>query len=356
MKFIHCADVHLDSKINELPEEKRRVRREEILSTFEKLCVFAVREEVSAVIVAGDLFDSVIISQKTLSRVLNAIKRASTVDFLYLPGNHENNAFLLHKEIFPTNLKCFNNENTSFNYDDVSISGIITSHSNRGGVYKTLPFDKDKINILVMHGRIVDYKTEGDAEIISLPLLRDKNVDYLALGHYHSFSSGSIDSRGVYAYSGCLDGRGFDELGEKGFVLIEVVGGKLKYKFKPFCSRTLHEIAIFVDGEKDFISIREKVLSILKNSVLENSLVKVVLTGERLPDTDLDIEGLIYKLNEIYFYAKVTDKTSLKICVEDYKEDKSVRGEFVRLVLSSNMPKETIDAVIRKGLSALKGE
>ena len=69
MKIIHCADLHLDSKIDTIPTDKARVRRDEILRTFEKLCAYAVKNDVSAVIIAGDMFDTSRVSIKTRSRM-----------------------------------------------------------------------------------------------------------------------------------------------------------------------------------------------------------------------------------------------------------------------------------------------
>ncbi len=356
MKFIHCSDIHLDSKINELSSEKRRIRKEEILSTFEKLCVYAKDSGVSAVIIAGDMFDNEKITAKTLSRVLGAVNYADSVDFLYLPGNHEQNGFLSHSERFPKNLKYFNENWNQFYYGNVCISGVILSELNSKIIYDTLKLKGDMVNIVTIHGEIAGYKTMEEAEVISLPLLKDKNIDYLALGHYHSFSSGNIDARGKYAYSGCLDGRGFDELGDKGFVLIDVDENKLSFEFKKFASRSLNEVKFPIDNEMDFFSFREKVVSTLINTLPETSIIKVIITGERVPEIDIDLHSLAYKLNQIFFYAKVYDRTSLKVSIDDYKEDKSIKGEFVRLVLSSDLPKEKKDAVLLKGLSALKGE
>ena len=48
--------------------------------------------------------------------------------------------------------------------------------------------------------------------------LKNKNIDYLALGHVHKYKMEKLDNRGIYCYSGCLEGRGFDECGDKGCV------------------------------------------------------------------------------------------------------------------------------------------
>ena len=54
MKFIHTADIHLDSVIDMLPSEKSKIRRDEILRTFERLCEYAKEKGVTAVIIAGE--------------------------------------------------------------------------------------------------------------------------------------------------------------------------------------------------------------------------------------------------------------------------------------------------------------
>ena len=89
MKFIHTADLHLDSKIEGIPTEKSRIRREEILRTFERLVEFATNNEVRAIIVAGDMFDGTKITVKAKERVVQCIKNHPNIDFLYVSGNHD---------------------------------------------------------------------------------------------------------------------------------------------------------------------------------------------------------------------------------------------------------------------------
>ena len=73
-----------------------------------------------------------------------------------------------------------------------------------------------------MHGQESDTDAKDKAEIINLKQLKNKNIDYLALGHIHTYKQSKLDNRGTYCYSGCLEGRGFDECGEKGFVLLNI--------------------------------------------------------------------------------------------------------------------------------------
>ena len=64
----------------------------------------------------------------------------------------------------------------------------------------------------------------------------------------------------------------------------------------------------------------------------------------------------MYKLTIYFFFAKVYDKTQLKVNVIDYESDKSVKGEFVRAVCESDLSSEQKNKIIACGLSALKGE
>ncbi|MBR2498165.1 MAG: metallophosphoesterase [Clostridia bacterium] len=356
MRFIHCADLHLDSKMDSLPSEKAKIRREEVLSTFERLADYASKINASAVIIAGDMFDTSRTTLKTRGRVLEAINKNSTVDFLYLSGNHDDDNFLSELEFYPSNFKVFSEDWQSFTYDNTVVSGVKINSINVSTVYDTLKLDENKLNIVTLHGQIADYKGEEHAEKISLPRLKNKNIDYLALGHIHEYSSGKLDERGVYAYSGCLEGRGFDETGDKGFVLIEVEDNKLSTQFIKFSTRNLYEIVFNVENKNSWSEARSELIDYLQVNYNQNSLIKVVLKGGRKTDCDIDKDGLIKRLNDIFFFAKVYDKTELLVTLEDYATDKSVRGEFVRSVWESDLSAEEKSKIIMCGLNALKGE
>ena len=356
MKFIHTADLHLDSKIEGIPTEKSKTRREDILRSFERLVEFATKNDVKAIIIAGDMFDGTKITIKAKERVVQCIKNHPNIDFLYVSGNHDKTNVFCDENLTFNNFITFNDEWKSVKYGNVCITGVALNGVNQGAVYDLLNLDESDLNIVVMHGQIVGYKSQEKAEIISIPSLKNKNIDYLALGHIHSFSEGVIDNRGKYAYSGCLDGRGFDELGEKGFVLIDTEDNKLTTKFIPFSSRILYEFTFNISDFSSYYQLSEKIIKDLQQNVSENSLIKVVLNGERKLDFFLDTFSLDKRLNEHFFFVKVVDKTQLKVSVEDYEFDKSVKGEFVRAVWESDLSVEEKNKVITCGLSALKGE
>ena len=354
MKFIHTADIHLDSKIETLPAEKSKIRREEVVHAFERLADYATENGVTAVIIAGDMFDTPRVTLKTRGRIIQAITKNSGVDFLYLSGNHDDDNFIDKADDLPDNLKVFKDEWTAFRYGNVVISGIKLVGANFKMVCDTLNLNKDDINIVTLHGQTYFY--EKNAENIALGALKDKNIDYLALGHVHAYSEGDIDHRGRYTYSGSLEGRGFDETGVRGFVVVNVEDGKVNTEYVKSSVRELYEHEYSVEGQTDWYAVREDVINTLTAKYPSQSVVRVILVGGRSTDFEIDKTNLELRLNEKFFFAKVYDRTEIKVNIEDYATDKSVRGEFVRAVWESDLTEDVKGKVIMCGLNALKGE
>ena len=105
MKIIHCADLHLDSQFRFLDDpEKRRERKSELLKAFEDMVSYGASIGASAIIIAGDLFDSNKISAAARNSVLGAVSNNPSIEFFYLKGNHDKNDFLSELDDVPANL------------------------------------------------------------------------------------------------------------------------------------------------------------------------------------------------------------------------------------------------------------
>ena len=281
MKIIHCSDLHLDSKMEtNLTKEKARERKNEILITFERMVEYAKQNDVKVIIIAGDMFDKKTITAKAKKIVKNAIYSNKEIDFVYLKGNHDEAGFIEEDEEIPQNLKTFNSYNwTTYNYDNITITGIEFGTQSNYEIYNTLLLEKNKTNIVVMHGQESDTDVKDKAEIINLKQLKNKNIDYLALGHIHTYKQSKLDNRGIYCYSGCLEGRGFDECGKKGFVLLNIEDGKISSEFIPFAHRYLYEINVDLTSITENNQIEEKIKESIKD-IPETSIVKIILGGE----------------------------------------------------------------------------
>ena len=350
MKIIHCADVHLGSKMEaKLPKDKADERKGEVRATFNRLIDYARREGVRAILLAGDLFDSDRPLKKDKQFFYSAVKSNPQIDFLYLRGNHDSEES--YTEFGLENLKVFGEQWTSYIYEDVAICGIEISKTNCSSMYSTLRLDPDFKNVVMLHGQVGD--SSGVCKI-NLPKLRNKNIDYLALGHIHTHGGGKLDDRGAYAYCGCLEGRGFDETGEKGFVLIDT-DGAINTRFIPFSQRTIVQTDADISGATDTYPAYLKVQEQLK--IRPEDMLRLNLTGEISFTNETLAKDIEQYLNGICYFVSVKDETQRKIEISDYEGDLSLRGEFIRTVLSDDKISEADKhKIITIGLKALSGQ
>lgn len=359
MKIIHCSDLHLDSKMkSNLNSKQAKERRDEILITYQNMVKYAVENDVKIIIIAGDMFDKKEITVKTKNIVMDTIISHPSIDFIYLKGNHDEENFINNFEKLPNNLKLFDNEKwTSYKYNNVVISGIEFGRLDSYEIYNTLNLNKNDLNIVVMHGQEANYDIKDKSEIINLQALKNKNIDYLALGHIHTFKREKLDLRGTYCYSGCLEGRGFDECGDKGFVLLNIDDEMLTIEsnFIPFAKRHLYEIHVDVSNNMTTSETESKINESLVN-IEESSLLKIVLEGKVELESEKDISYLEKKYNLKYYFVKIYDETVLNIDYMTYKHDATLKGEFIRLILSENLTEEEKRKIILTGIKALSGE
>lgn len=359
MKIIHCSDLHLDSKMkSNLDSIKAKERRDEILRTYQNMVEYAAKNDIKIILIAGDMFDKKNITIKVKNIILNSICSHPEIDFIYLRGNHDESSFIQDLEEIPENLKLFNNKEwTSYRYGKIVISGIEFGEISNYEIYNTLMLNKNDINIVTLHGQEVKYDQKDKTEIINIPSLKNKNIDYLALGHIHKFKQDKIDNRGIYCYSGCLEGRGFDECGEKGFVELEIDEEKqtINSKFVPFASRHLYEISVDITEAVSTLEVEEKIDNVVKD-IEKEALIKIILTGKVDINSERDINYLEKKYKKEFYFSKIYDETTLKINYMTYENDASLKGEFIRLVLKQDLSEEEKRKIITTGIKALTGE
>ena len=347
MKLIHCADIHLDSPMQtHMTAQQASVRNTEMLQSFVRLTEFAQERAVRAVLIAGDLFDGARVRARTVDALLAAIRRTPEVDYLYLPGNHDEAANAFCDCALPENLKVFGKKWTTYRYDGIAISGA------QLGLDAALPHTDGAVNLVMLHGGI---GTACGEDMINLNLLKNRGIDYLALGHIHSYQTGPLDETGSYCYPGCLEGRGFDECGEKGFVLLTVEDGSVAHEFVPFSARQLHRVPVDITGLTQNAQIAQRMKEQARGLSPED-MVEFLLTGESDPTADISAPYLQQTLQGSFFFVKVKDEIHLALDADAYRNDVSLKGEFIRQVLASELTDADKAAVIRAGLQALSGE
>ena len=352
MKIIHTSDIHLDSPLtSKLSRLKAKERRLELLSAFRAIADTAERKKARAVIIAGDLFDNDTVSSKTLTYVMGVIERCKGIDFLYLSGNHEKKRLLESGIDLPENLKIFGEDWTYFDIDGVTVAGrsVITKD-----MFNSLSLKENSINIVVLHGILTDRTDStdkiGEKELENLP------IDYLALGHYHSYSAKKISDRCVAVYSGTPEGRGFDEPGDKGYSEILADEQGVSHRFIPSMQRKIHIKEFFIESAYDEFELEDKISELLSD-VGSDDILRLVLKGAYKPGEKINTERIAKRFESLYYYFEIKDETTLSVSFLEYKNDKSLKGEFIRTVMAKEeLSEKEKSEIIECGIKALAGE
>lgn len=333
MKLIHCSDIHLDSALNaHLTWQEAQLRRKELFSSFTKMILYAREQGVRAILIAGDLFDAATVSESTQNMVLSVIREYAEIDFLYLSGNHDGKTVFQESEV-PKNLKLFPGAGKAYRYGNVVITGL-----NRPDLQDSLRLQEEDMNIVMFHGQMENVQKYSG-----------KYIDYMALGHIHQYSRGRIDERGEYCYCGCLEPRGFDECGKKGFVLLQTgEGHRLTAEFVPFSKRTAYEMKIDISDMKTTPEIYHKILMEARQKASKEDMLSVILTGKRTAGAGADIESIRTLLEENYYIVRIKDASHSL----DDTEAKGFEAHFIRLVMESKeeetVKKEIIDCALKE--------
>ena len=347
MKIIHCADLHLGSPLNSnFSLEKSKIRKNEITTSFYRLVDYATENQVDVVLVVGDLFDAAKITQKLEKTILDKIASAPQITFLYVKGNHDAE-FSFSAEI-PENLYVFEDGYDVFELDGVSVGAFSHPSEEMLKSFSLMNFKKDNFNILAMHASVTN--TYADYSI-KIDDFSGRNIDYIALGHYHTFTSAILDKRGVYSYSGALDGRGFDETGNKGFVLIDT--SEKKYEFVPFSSRVIYDIDIDITEITSTVDLIELIKHNTEHTN-EEDIVRITLVGAK--DITIDTQLISNNFVDEFFYFTIRDNSVQRIDFREYENDISLKGEFIRLVNSSDMSDKQKSDVITACINAFNSE
>lgn len=361
MKIIHCADVHLDSKLDtHFSGEQKKQRQAELLDNFANMVRFAKTNEVGAVIIAGDLFDRGKVSQKTVSVVSGCIRNNPQIDFFYLRGNHDMEGNLEYLERECPNLHFFDKSFREYDIgNSISIYGSENGTEYKEELYGMLAQNRNRFNIVVLHGQVV-FATTDKKEDINLNLLKNRCIDYIAMGHVHKFFEDRLDERGYWCYSGCLEGRGFDECGRHGFVLLDIdeQTGMCNRSFTGFGTRKILEVEVNITECCDSNDCAElAALEARKSGAESDDMISVILTGERNEDKEPDEAYIGTRLQREFYKVRIEDRTVIRIDIEKYRREVSLKGEFVRQVLEDDSLDEKMrNAVIRMGFNAFRGD
>jgi len=175
---------------------------------------------------------------------------------------------------------------------------------------------------MVLHGDIS--ATESRYDPLTKEQIKESGIDYLALGHTHQFGGFLREGQTTYAYSGCPEGRGFDELGEKGILTGTVERGKAELSFVPFARRRYEVLNVDVTGR----SAEDALRAALPNATVRD-IYRIIFTGET-DERGLDLKSIEEQFAPDFFHLELRDETRIGEDVWARAQEDSLRGLFLR--------------------------
>lgn len=230
-RFLHAADIHLDSPLHGLSryeglpiDEIRSATR----SAFDNLVRSAIEEAVNFVLIAGDLFDGDWRDMGTglyFARAMGRLEQAGIPVFV-LAGNHDAASVISRSVPWPPNVKLFGSRKPeTHRLLDLAVAVHGQSFSTPA-VTENLVLaypnpDAHSFNIGMLHTALAGRQGHADYAPCSVDDLRSKAYHYWALGHVHEFEIVTTDPYVIFP--GNLQGRTIRETGAKGAVIVTVV-------------------------------------------------------------------------------------------------------------------------------------
>ena len=225
---MHVADVHVESAYIKPGKQKSALLRDESVQRFADIVNEAKKQKVDVMLICGDLFDRTVVRKSTIKFVLSQIAQNKNIRFFYCLGNHDHK--LLFDGEIPKNLTIFPTNFEKYDLGEVVVGGNSVRKYSRAEFAKQVDFDENKINIFMLHAFLASANVD-DCLCFDVKDLKNKNINYLALGHVHENLNGRIDNRGEWVYSGNSGGYGFD-WNAFGYVLLQVQNGVLSWQRK----------------------------------------------------------------------------------------------------------------------------
>lgn len=320
MKLLHSADWHLDSPLTARSDAQSALLRRALLSLPAKVCDAAKSSCCDMLLLSGDLFDG-----KPTSESLNAMQSALEevrIPVFIAPGNHDFYALDSPWACAPwsANVHIFTRRRiTSVALPELNcrVYGAAFTDAYAPALPEGFRASgEERYHIGVLHGDPT--QTASPYCPVTAEQIAACALDYLALGHIHK--GGSLRAgKTLCAWPGCPMGRGFDELGAKG-VLLVTVDNEAKAEMLPLDTPRFFDLQAHVDGDP-----ADAVAKCLPAAESED-FYRITLTGEcETPDLQALARRFLQFPN-----LELRDRTQTPVALWEGIDEDNLEGAFFR--------------------------
>lgn len=325
MKFLHAADLHLDTPFVGISNFSKDLQKQLQQSTYQaakQMFATAIEQKVDFVILAGDIFDDTDSSLKAQMFLRDEFEKLNQADIkVYLIyGNHDyyRNNFAVVK--FPSNVKVFGEEVQTFEQvtqdgQRVGLTGFSyhQQHVNQAMIQEYPQRGDFDYQIGILHAGVGDdnYAPFQVSELLA------KGYDYWALGHIHKRQI--LHQNPPVVYSGDIQGRNQNDTTPKGFYIVSQANHQTELKFVKSSVYTWDKAVLNAKSDDTVDSLITRISDLLVTSNvlltltinnaqnLNSDVLKTVERNEVLQHfNQMETASVLYKI-----YLKFNDNPQL---------------------------------------------
>ncbi|SDF66058.1 DNA repair exonuclease SbcCD nuclease subunit [Fontibacillus panacisegetis] len=238
-RFIHTADLHLDTPFAGMSGINDRLRRhlqESTFAAFGDLVDLAVSEEVDFIVISGDIYDASESSLRAQLRLKEAWDKLGLhgIPVYVIHGNHDPLSSSRQRFVYPDHVTVFGSRvesATAVRRKDglpVAVVSGISYPTSSVTENTSLQFHRDPssslYHIALLHANVDGQEGHDVYSPCSLSDLKKSGYDYWALGHIHKRQI--LCEAPWVVYPGNIQGRSMKETGPKGCYLVDVNDNK----------------------------------------------------------------------------------------------------------------------------------
>lgn len=393
-RFIHAADLHLDTPFTGMtgvPDRLRRYLQDSTFAALGGLVDLAVSEQVDFIVISGDVYDASDSSLRAQLRLKEAWEKLERhgIPLYVIHGNHDPLGTRLRLTL-PSNVTTFGpslESVTAVRRQDglpvAVVSGIsyasssVTENLSRRFKRST---DSPLYHIALLHANVEGQEGHDVYAPCSLADLRDSGYDYWALGHIHKRQV--LSESPLVVYPGNLQGRSLKETGAKGCYLVMVdENGSAELEFHELDQVRWHEVDIPIDGldtEEDWkLRTEEQLEAIRRDMNGKAAIVRCHFTGSgplhAMISSGREARDLLTELQRqeetrigtgtsglfpqgVVWPAGFKLRTRAAIDREQLLQEDSFLGEWFRMVARAEQEPRLLEELLEAALAPMTGD
>lgn len=348
LRLLHTADVHLGARHADLGD-KAATQRERQFAAFRAMVDLALAEKVDGVLIAGDLFDSNTQPRRSVERVAAELARLAQarIRTVVIPGTHDvydrASVYRAHDLASMAGSRPGEDLVTVLTPERRAVLLESLNMVVHGPVFGTKRAPRSPLanlrldesgaavwHVGMIHGSIaIPGKTDRDEVVITTDEIAASGLDYLALGHWHSGSSG-VAGGTTWAYPGAPEPVALDQ-DRAGSVLLVTMdrtsdGKKVTLEERRVGRTRFHRREV----DLGTVESQPALVAALAREADADLVLDVLLGGVRRDDLDLVADEVEAQLASSFLKVRVRDRSIAALTEGPLPPEDTILGAFIR--------------------------